>query len=538
MSNLIEHFPHPLLDELVDGNWLPIVGAGFSRNAVYAAGEAPADWKGLADSLAADVEGADVHTNPIEVLSAYEHQFGRIGLVDRIAALIRANDALPGPAHQAFAQIGFTDVITTNFDFLLEQAYEAVGKPAMPVVEEEQLASLNRRKGPRLIKLHGDLHHPHRMVITENDYDQFMEIHPLLATFVTAMLVNRTAVLIGYSLDDPDMRQLLLMIKRRLGAMSRFIWTIQIGAAPHIVSRYERRGVRVVNLPISPELTMGAQFQALFEELAGYWRSQLSRKTLGTDDRVTAEMRVPGDPSRMCYFAVPATSLGWYKDVVFAEVEAYGFIPVTAGDVIAEPGAVATMIEVLIDRAYLVVVELWGTSTEHEATLAIARKGVNRVLMIVPEGVNPPAGLSDIQYIRRPADFSELREDFLRYIREWLSRQDDMIDRINMEEPSRLLKQREYSSALISAVSLLEYSLTVVSELDQVGPGRRPGLSAMLRRAEAQSLFESSEERDLIKSAVELRNRVIHAGAAVDHKQASLYVSTILRFARRITDRY
>jgi hypothetical protein len=30
----ISKFPKPLLDDLVAGRWLPIVGAGFSRNAV------------------------------------------------------------------------------------------------------------------------------------------------------------------------------------------------------------------------------------------------------------------------------------------------------------------------------------------------------------------------------------------------------------------------------------------------------------------------------------------------------------------------
>ena len=58
------------------------------------------------------------------------------------------------------------------------------------------------------------------MVITEDDYDNFLRDHPVLATHVAAQLVDHTAVLIGYSLDDPDMRQILALLRSRLGRLS------------------------------------------------------------------------------------------------------------------------------------------------------------------------------------------------------------------------------------------------------------------------------------------------------------------------------
>jgi hypothetical protein len=37
--------------------------------------------------------------------------------------------------------------------------------------------------GTRLIKLHGDLWHPGRLLVTEADYDSFLANYQLLATY-------------------------------------------------------------------------------------------------------------------------------------------------------------------------------------------------------------------------------------------------------------------------------------------------------------------------------------------------------------------
>ena len=98
----------------------------------------------------------------------------------KIGVRIRAHDAKPGDVHLAFARIQFKDLVTTNFDALLETAYENVDKRPFPVVDESQLSAENLYPGPRIVKLHGDLAHPDRMVLTEADYDSFLIEKPSL----------------------------------------------------------------------------------------------------------------------------------------------------------------------------------------------------------------------------------------------------------------------------------------------------------------------------------------------------------------------
>ena len=56
MAKYIQHSPKPLLDDLVGGRWLPMVGAGLSRNAVVPKGEKMPLWGDLADALTLELE--------------------------------------------------------------------------------------------------------------------------------------------------------------------------------------------------------------------------------------------------------------------------------------------------------------------------------------------------------------------------------------------------------------------------------------------------------------------------------------------------
>lgn len=534
MVSLIDRVPRHLLDELVEGSWLPIVGAGFSRNAVIQAGDPPVSWSGLGIALAQEIDGLDSASGTLEIISAFEQAFGRVALVDRTASLIRAHDAAPGAAHLAFARVGFTNVVTTNFDLLLERAYEQINKGCLPVVDETQLSTPNRYAGPRLIKFHGDINHPARMVITEDDYDHFLDAFPLLTTSVTAMLVERTGILVGYSLDDPDTRQILALIKRRLGRMYRPLWTLQIGAAAHVVSRYERRGVKVINLPDVRGMSVGEELEQFFAELAQYWRQRLPEKSISTDDRVTADFRVPQEPSRICYFAIPATLIGWYRDFIFPEVEASGLVPVTARDVFSPPGTIPAKLDTLISRAAYVVAEVGDPASEYEVALAVAQKSATDVLLVASESlqlVQPETFGRTV--VRRPARFESDPEEFVRSVRGWLSSvvRHEIVDNA---EPERLLGHREYGAALISAVSLLEVTLAERFASEVRDSPRPTPLRSMLKEAERRELFVSLEERQTIEEAVNRRNQTIHTAVAVSPADSKRFVRSIRQFVDRL----
>ena len=213
---LLDYVPKPLLNDLVGGRWLPVVGAGLSRNAeILGTGSMP-DWKELGKRVGQELPPGYAADSPLETLSAYQQAYGRGKLIEVVQRELHVTDARPGRIHKAFSNLPFNTVVTTNVEQLLEQGYRERYGSVFPIMEEEQLRLINPYPSPKLVKLHGDLHHPSSLVLTESDYDRFLDQHPLFATWLANQLINNTCVLIGYSFDDPDFRSILAQLQSRL----------------------------------------------------------------------------------------------------------------------------------------------------------------------------------------------------------------------------------------------------------------------------------------------------------------------------------
>jgi hypothetical protein len=124
-TKYLQFFPKPVLDDLVTGRWLPIVGAGMSLNARVPSGKRPPLWGELGQQLEKDLNDFAA-SGPIDAISAYEHEFGRARLIERLSDILLLREAQPGDAHKEFCSIPFDIVCTTNFDFLLERQYELI----------------------------------------------------------------------------------------------------------------------------------------------------------------------------------------------------------------------------------------------------------------------------------------------------------------------------------------------------------------------------------------------------------------------------
>ena len=94
------------------------------------------------------------------------------------------NDAVqtgkrPSPMLRALAELGFPLVITTNYDQLFESALSRVGKqPRVAVYTPKPEPTDDYRdptaESPVVFKIHGDILHPETIVLTDEDYIQFV----------------------------------------------------------------------------------------------------------------------------------------------------------------------------------------------------------------------------------------------------------------------------------------------------------------------------------------------------------------------------
>jgi hypothetical protein len=513
----------------------------MSLNAITPPGKKMPLWTEMANALAEEL--ADFSpTSTLDAISAFQHEFGRARLIERLSDLLLIREAQPGNAHKEFCTIPFDIVCTTNFDFLLERQYDLTPRYVYPVVDEEQLSINSGSAGTLLLKLHGDLRHPNRLIITEADYDGFLTTYPLLATYLSNQLITKTAMFIGYSLEDPDFRQIWHVVSDRLGRSRRMAYTIAVNARSADVARFERRGIKVINLPGSRE-QYGEILAVTFKELREYLRENVIAASKVTEEQPLRELLLPRDSTtRLCFFSLPLDLLPFYRERVFPLVEEAGFVPVTADDVITPGDNVSAKLDALIDRASVMLVELSSSWTTAEYRMAIARlkdaeansphRRQLRLILVVTTPEQIPPSAMDIPVIIRPNIVAEDSEAFVADLANRLRAIAAEIGVGRLAEPKRLFEAREYRAAVISAMTLLEAKLR-----ERLNKSPWP---QVIRPLSLRSLIDMAVEQQIIEAAVRarinawmrLRNEVVHSSMPITRQQAREIVEGVLELVQ------
>jgi len=532
MAKYIRCLPNPLLDDIIENRCIPIIGAGFSRNASLPSGLQMPLWDDIGKLLAQQMNDYPYST-PIDAISAFCHEFSRSKLVERLRTILHIDVARPGSVHLAFVDLPFDTVITTNFDFLLERAYDIKPRPYYPIVDEDQLSISNILQSTRVLKLHGDLNHPNRLVITEEDYDTFLEKYPLICTYIANLLISRTPLFIGYSLEDPDFRQIWQIIGARLGNLRRNAYALGVGVRNVDIARYERRGVKVISLP-GKASNYGDILTALFKELHDYWLDKILEVSTVTTEESLIELALPRDAqTRLCFFSIPYQLLPFYRSNIFPIFERYGFTPITGIDVISPGDNIIAKISSLIERATLIVVDI-SSSPFVLAELGMALSKERRIAIIKEKGTETPSTIQPFECIERPKGLDPRDiEKFLLNLENYVRKISKELSTQLSEEPIRLLKKGEYRAAVISAISLLEAELR-----EKLSPQiQRSTPLIKLLDLSIQSGYISRDNFLSIGQWLLIRNQLLHTKEGITQRKARQIVEGIIGILKLIQEK-
>ena len=108
-------------------------------------------------------------------------------------------------------ELPWTDVLTTNWDTLLERASESTVDYSYEVVRTE--ADLTYAKSPRIVKLHGTIGDAGPLIFAEEDYRTYPAKYAAFVNFARQVFIENELCLVGFSGDDPK-----LLAVGRLGA--------------------------------------------------------------------------------------------------------------------------------------------------------------------------------------------------------------------------------------------------------------------------------------------------------------------------------
>ncbi len=109
--------------------------------------------------------------------------------------------------HQELVRLnGCSLFYTTNYDNFLERALELHGRSPAVIAVEAQIGLSSQ--DCEIIKFHGDLDHPDKIVMTESHYEQRLSLSTAMDYRLRADLLGRVVLFVGYSFRDPNVSYL------------------------------------------------------------------------------------------------------------------------------------------------------------------------------------------------------------------------------------------------------------------------------------------------------------------------------------------
>jgi hypothetical protein len=236
-----------LADALKQGNCTLFLGAGVhappppGSEFEYPEGHRPLLGKSLARALAERTKFAqdlpeEDASNLLRVAQYYESYRGPSGRRELHEQLVKGIEAgkQPSPVVKALAELGFNYIVTTNFDTLFEKALRSASKePFVGVYKKNQgglreLADEPLGPGqpsaahPFVFKIHGDIYRPESLVVSDEDYIDFIlrmrdmdDARPVPMTILT-QLRRAPTLFVGYRLQDYNLRVLFKTLRGQL----------------------------------------------------------------------------------------------------------------------------------------------------------------------------------------------------------------------------------------------------------------------------------------------------------------------------------
>lgn len=509
----IKYIPKTLQDDFIDNKVIPFVGAGFSKNGTLPEGITMPDWNELGRKIASYISDYE-YTNPLDALSLFESEYSRVKLVEVLAKELHINEIKPSDTYIAFCNLFFETICTTNFDFVIDHTLMHSNRPHSIIVSEDRLP-ISTKETTKLVKLHGDFNHPKQMVITEKDYDEFLDNNKILATYVSNLFITKTLFLVGYSFDDADLRGLWQIINSRLGNLNRLAYCVMVDASKTEIARFERRNVKVINLP-GKKSEYRKILKQFFEEIKQLIDEKTPKLMKATNDRAIEELLLPDEESRVCYIAAPFPKIPFLKEMLYPVLYKCGVTPISLDEIILPSDNWMTKSEALTRKSFMAVVDISGDNKNVLWELGSLNNS-NKDLILISE---QNGGFS--LYPEKPQN-NKVRVLFYSTgnTDNFISQFEDSVMEItknnrlnNLDEAKRLLKKNEYDAAVISAFRALEKALR-----EFCGVKYNLSLGQMFKEIVTKHK-EIKVDNDEITTLVKTRNNLVHAHISVNKTKA------------------
>ena len=250
MDQGLDDFLRDYVEALERGSAGLFVGAGLSM-----AADMPS-WVQLLEGVAREL-GLDVGKEHDLVALAQFYVNHHAGSRTHVARLVRRTferDVIVPDNQRILARLPFGHVWTTNYDEVLERAFEQAGKVVDVKSRNADLTTSEPLADTVLYKMHGTAAHPDEIVLTKDDYELYSRTRPGFLQILGSDLTTRTFLFLGLSFSDPNLGYLLSAMRASFRDVPRQHYTIMKRPSEpydarrfeHFVTDLHRYGIRAI----------------------------------------------------------------------------------------------------------------------------------------------------------------------------------------------------------------------------------------------------------------------------------------------------
>jgi hypothetical protein len=260
-----------------------LVGAGFSKFADLAAADTPKPpiWSEFARDMAEQLyphDPSDAPRDSLRLAEEYRTYFGQAALDEFVRVRICDPAWQPGELHRTLLELEWSDVLTTNWDTLLERGSHDGRRRYERVLSEADLA---HSRAPRIVKLHGSWGTTEHFILAEEDYRTYPTRFAAFVNFARQVFIENELCLLGFSGDDPNFLQWSGWVRDNLGGNARRIYLVGVlDLGPAKRKLLEARNVAPIDLaPLVERDTAGERHKIAMRHFLAFLTKERPRSS-------------------------------------------------------------------------------------------------------------------------------------------------------------------------------------------------------------------------------------------------------------------
>jgi len=197
-----------ILKNLREKNLAIFAGAGMSVDCGYV------NWADLLRPIAQELELDIDKEHDLVALAQYHYnEYLSRDKINQVLVDEFSRDAVTSENHRILARLPIETYWTTNYDKLIEKSLEEAGKIPDVKYTIEQLAITRPKRDAIVYKMHGDVDHSEKAILTKDDYELYPKTMQPFLTALAGDLISKTFLFIGFSFTDPNLDYILSRVR-------------------------------------------------------------------------------------------------------------------------------------------------------------------------------------------------------------------------------------------------------------------------------------------------------------------------------------